>query len=167
LLLRDVVELSARETAEALGLRASAVESALFRARAALAERRPSDVALSPTDVRAHEAALARYVQAFERRDVDALVSILRGDVVTTMPPSPTWIAGRAAHRVFYGEMFARVAPGAFQLARLDCNGGPAFALYRAGALRAIEVLTLARHEVARIDHFMSPEVLALFAPLV
>jgi hypothetical protein len=51
-------------------------------------------------------AIMARYIRAFEEGDVDALIAVLREDVTTTMPPSPTWIQGLADHRAFYGQMF-------------------------------------------------------------
>jgi hypothetical protein len=86
------------------------------------------------------------------------------------MPPSPTWISGRDAHRTFYGAMFARTPPGPVTLRAVEANGGTAFGFYRATPadpaprLRAIEVLTIDRGALARIDHFMSPAVLRLFA---
>jgi RNA polymerase sigma-70 factor (ECF subfamily) len=171
LLLRDVVGLSAEETAAALGLSLSAANSALFRARQTVAEklggRDPSDLAPAAGDV--DEALLARYVRAFEGGDVDALVALLHDDVKTTMPPSPTWIAGRAANEAFYRYMFAMGRCGGSRAVRTGANGQPAFAFYRPlvpggpFVLHGIQVLTVRDGLVASIDYFMTRDVYPLF----
>lgn len=167
LLLRDVVGLSAEETAEALHLSVVATKSALHRARAAIDEHRRRDVVPQPAAVDA--ALLSRYVRALEESDLEGLVALLREDVQTTMPPSPTWISGRAANRAFYGAVFAAFPRGTLRLRRVEANGEPAFAFYRATSTRgphrlgAIEALAVSGGEIARIDHFMGPAVLALF----
>lgn len=170
LLLRDVVGLSADETAAALGLSVSAANSALFRARTAVEEklggRDPSTLAASEVD----EALLARYIKAWEGADVDAIVALLRDDIETTMPPSPTWLRGRAANEAFYRRMFASISHlGPARLVRTGANGQPAIAYYRAPApgeahrMRAIQVLDLAGGAIRRVDHFMLPEILPIF----
>jgi len=40
---------------------------------------------------------LERYVQAWESADIDGLVNLLREDATLSMPPLPTWYAGREA----------------------------------------------------------------------
>jgi RNA polymerase sigma-70 factor (TIGR02960 family) len=171
LLLRDVVGFSAEETAEALGVTVSAANSALFRARAAVDEkiggRDPVAIAEAAKDV--DEALLARYVRAWEEVDVDALVSLMRDDVQTTMPPSPTWIAGRAANAVFYRHMFALRRLQGLRIVRTGANGQPAFAYYRRSAegepfvLRALQVVEVRGGAIARIDHFLTPAVFPVF----
>lgn len=170
LLLRDVVGLPAEETAAALGLGLAAANSALFRARKTVQEklggRDPEAFAEAAGAI--DEALLARYVRAFEETNIDALVALLHDDVETTMPPSPTWIAGRAAHAVFFGQRFA-AQQGARRMIRTSANGQPAFACYRADAmdgpatLYAIQVLAGRDGLVASIDHFMTPAVFPLF----
>jgi RNA polymerase sigma-70 factor, ECF subfamily len=163
LLLRDVVELSAEETSEVLDLSTSAANSALFRAREAL----PVQPSMSLADIDRDR--LARYVRAFETNDTQALVALLRDDVRTTMPPSPTWIDGRAANAEFYRGMFGRLWPGAVRLVPTSANGQPAFGFYRAASrgqpleLRAIQLLTVVEHEIAQIDHFMMPSLGHMF----
>jgi len=164
LLLRDVAELTAAETAKALELTTSAANSALFRAR----EAAHTDPSTNANDV--DPQLVARYVRAFETNDTAALVAVLRDDIRTTMPPSPTWIAGRAANADFYRRMFEQLWPGAMHLVPTSANGQLAFGFYRAerpGArheLRAIEVLTVVAGGVAQIDHFILPALAPAFA---
>jgi RNA polymerase sigma-70 factor (ECF subfamily) len=157
LLLRDVAELSANDTAETLAISVSAANSALFRARDAL-RARPL-----PQELPVDSALLARYVRAFEQHDLHALVAVLHEDVRTTMPPSPTWIEGREANAEFYRRMFSS-PPGAIKLVATGANGQPAFGFYRAATgdahrLRAIHVITVVSQRVIAIDHFMSPSL--------
>jgi RNA polymerase sigma-70 factor, ECF subfamily len=171
LLLRDVVGLSAEETAAALEVSVAAANSALFRARAAVEARfaGPDRAEAAPSareDV--DEVVLAEYVRALEHADIDALVALFRDDMKTTMPPSPTWVHGRAANAVFYRDMFARNGPGAFRFVRTAANGQPALAFYRPTpegphALRAIELLETRDGGLRSIHHFMMPEIFALF----
>ena len=163
LLLRDVVGLSADEAAAALDQSVSATNSALHRARAAIEERvrrrDPGSFAPTPTD----EAALARYVRALADADVEAMIAIMHDDILTTMPPSPTWLLGRADNELFYRRMFASWTPGQVRAERLGANGGPGFAFYRDGELRAIEVVELRDGLIAGMHHFMQPAIFGLF----
>jgi RNA polymerase sigma-70 factor (ECF subfamily) len=171
LLLRDVVGLSAAETATALEASLEAVNSALFRARAALGGKLGGS---EPADIAAHnrvdEQILERYVRAFETADLDALVALFHQDMRTTMPPAPTWIAGRTANERFYRLMFGALAPGEFRHLRIGANGQPALAFYRSPApgapqvLAAIQLVTTRDGGIAAVDHFMLAEVYPLFA---
>jgi RNA polymerase sigma-70 factor (ECF subfamily) len=78
LLLTQVLNWSAVETADALAMSVAAVNSALQRARATLDARNPAVVprALSVEQ----ERLVARYVEAFENYDVSALTALLRED---------------------------------------------------------------------------------------
>lgn len=171
LLLRDVVGLSAEETAEALGMSVAAANSALFRARTAVEEKlggRDASAFAAGADV--DEALLARYVRAFEEANIEELVALFHDDVKTTMPPSPTWIAGRAANEVFYRQMFAKLGRGAVRVVRTAANGQPAFGFYRAASpgaprtLHAIQVVLLRDGKLASMDHFMTSEAFPVFA---
>src|SRR5215204_415373 len=93
LILREVLRWKADEVAELLGTTVASVNSALQRARATLAdlggvpEPRPLDA--DDRDL------LARYVDAFERYDIDAFVQLLHDDATQHMPPYEMWLRGR------------------------------------------------------------------------
>ncbi|HWB81030.1 MAG TPA: RNA polymerase subunit sigma-70 [Nannocystaceae bacterium] len=163
LLLRDVVGLSADETAAALEQSVSATNSALHRARTAIDEKvareGPEAFATTPQD----QAVLAAYVRAIAECDVEAMIALMHDDLHTTMPPSPTWIAGRAANEVFYRKMFARWRLGDVKLVPLGANGQHGFAFWREGSVRAIEVVELRDGLIARVHHFMQPGLVPLF----
>ncbi|HKE73042.1 MAG TPA: sigma-70 family RNA polymerase sigma factor [Acidimicrobiales bacterium] len=93
LILCDVLRWQASEVAELLDTSVAAVNSAHQRARATLADMETEP--LDPTVDPAHRALLDRYVDAFERYDIPALVTLLRDDVVMSMPPWDTWLRGK------------------------------------------------------------------------
>ena len=108
LLLRDVLGFRAREVAAMLDLTEEAVTSALKRARATLAERRPDpDVARASGEQSeaADAVLLERFVAAFVGQDVDALVALLAEDVWVRMPPLSYEYRGRAAAREFFSAL--------------------------------------------------------------
>jgi RNA polymerase sigma-70 factor (ECF subfamily) len=169
LLLRDVVGLSAEETARALDLGVAAANSALFRARETVAKklggREAGDFAESAGEI--DEALLARYVRAYEEANVDALVALFHEDLTTSMPPYSAWISGRAANEAFYRKMLARGPAGA-HIVRTRANARPALAFYRAEAgqpfrLRAIQVVGTRDGKIATVDHFMVPALARVF----
>ncbi len=163
LLLRDVVGMSADETADALGQTVSATNSALHRARTTIDERvaRRDPASFEPTAEDAQ--ALAAYVRAIAECDIDAMLALLHDDIQTTMPPSPTWVAGRAANEIFYRIMFARWRVGQVAVTPLGANGQSGFAFHRDGVVRAIEVVEVQAGAIWRMHHFMQPALLALF----
>jgi RNA polymerase sigma-70 factor, ECF subfamily len=92
LILCAVLKLSAAEAATALDTSVPSVNSALQRARATLADlpdhQRPDTVDPENADL------LAQYVDAFQRYDMTALLTVIREDAVMTMPPFELWIRG-------------------------------------------------------------------------
>jgi len=167
LLLRDVLGWRAAETAEALGTTAAAVNSALLRARAQIAQVAPviEDLA-EPTD-QVRRDLLDRYVSAFQDADLPSLVRLMRADIALEMPPQPQWFRGRAAVAGFFGEHVLGT-PGEFRMLPTGANGQPAFGAYQRdgdGVYRphAVHVLTLDRAAVAHIAVFRDPAVQALF----
>ncbi|MCB9682526.1 MAG: sigma-70 family RNA polymerase sigma factor [Alphaproteobacteria bacterium] len=92
-LLREVLDLSAADTAEALATTVPSVSSALQRARATLATVSGPDVDAPPLDAD-QDALLDRYVDAFERYDMDALTALLHDEVALSMPPFALWLVG-------------------------------------------------------------------------
>lgn len=127
LLLRDVVDLSAREAADALDTTPGAIEAALQRARLTLAAKGAQPAA--PRVEEGERALLERYVSAWHARDPGAFIALLAEDASFVMPPTPVWFHGREAVGRFVA---ARFAEHAFRLVPLRANGLPGFALYRA-----------------------------------
>jgi RNA polymerase sigma-70 factor (ECF subfamily) len=127
LLLRDVVGLSAEETAAALDMSIAATNSALQRSRASTNERARKRKSL---DIGAESAVLDRYVTAWESGDLEALAALLKEDARYSMPPHAEWYAGRPAISAFFA--FAWTAGGyrGFRVTRSSVNGQPAAVIY-------------------------------------
>src|SRR5262249_19874376 len=98
LILRDVLGFSAAESAESLDTSSAAVNSALQRARRTVEERLPERSQQATLralgDERSREL-LHGYLDAWERQDIPAIVSMLADDVIADMPPWPMWFQGR------------------------------------------------------------------------
>ena len=95
LILCEVLRWKASEVAELLETSVASVNSALQRARATL---EASDVSAADTSRSVDEAdaeLLARYVEAFERYDMEALTSLIQEDATQSMPPFDLWLRGR------------------------------------------------------------------------
>lgn len=164
LILRDVMGWKAQEVADLLNLSVAAANSALQRARVTMKKQygtEPGSHKSSSDD--AHIARLlSRYVQAWEAGDSASLVALLREDAILTMPPLAAWYRGRAAIKDFLDRhiMLANTPKG-LRLLATHANGCPAFVVYQrdeAGQYRvaALQVLTVVRDEVARIDDFLA-----------
>jgi RNA polymerase sigma-70 factor (ECF subfamily) len=161
LLLADVLGWSAAEIAECLETTVAAVNSALQRARATLAERN-AGLADEPLTADA-EGLVERYLEAFHRYDVDALVALMREDATLSMPPYTLWLQGHDAIRAWLlgrgsGCRGSRVFP-------VDANGSLAFAQYRPlddGRHRgwALIVLEGANGEIGAWNSFLDTEAL-------
>jgi RNA polymerase sigma-70 factor, ECF subfamily len=168
LILRDVAQFSAAEVAELLSTTPAAVNSAMQRARAHLAEIAPSeDTAALPTDRRRLEL-IERYCAAFERADLAALTELLRTDIALEMPPFTSWFHGReAVTRFLAARAFGE--PGAARMIPIRANGQPAAAHYRRGEdgvhrAHALHVLTDdTRGDVASITVFLDEELFTAF----
>src|SRR6185436_7091405 len=92
LILREVLRWHADEVAELLDTTVASVNSALQRARATLSTKEFSDGdPIDPID-EDQQALLARYVDAFERYDMDALTALLHEDATWSMPPYDMWL---------------------------------------------------------------------------
>lgn len=127
LLLTEVVGQSAAEVATALDTSVASVNSALQRARVTLSAKNQS-----PMPSAEHElspALVDRYVSAFERYDVDALLGLLHEDATISMPPYTLWLRGHDTLRAWLlgrgaGCRGSRLIP-------IAASGSPAFAQYR------------------------------------
>ncbi len=164
LLLTEVLGWSAAEVAETLETTVAAVNSALQRARTALAARGGNDDGGSGELTSAQAQMLNRYVEAFERYDVDTLASLLREDATFSMPPYELWLQGPANVRTWLlgvgnGCRGSRLLP-------VEACGSPAFAQYRADPAAgghkpwALVVLELSGDRIAGWNSFLDVEML-------
>lgn len=172
LILRDVLDFSAGETAEVLELTLSSVNSALHRARTSLTQRYHGRESEAPTSSLTDERTqwlLDQFVVAWETADVEGLVALLKEDAALAMPPSPSWYRGREAIRLFVaatvfadGGMFAGKASHRWRLVRTQANSTSAFAIYQrtqGNEYQAfgIHVLDFDAEGFAQITSFIDP----------
>jgi RNA polymerase sigma-70 factor (ECF subfamily) len=161
LLLAEVLGWSAAEIAGALETTVPAVNSALQRARATLAEEAPPERASDLTP--AQERLLARYVEAFERYDLDALTALLREDATLSMPPYTLWLRGPPAVRDWF--LGRGIACQGSRLVPTTANGLPAFGQYKpagpGGLLRpwSLILVELEGDRIASMTHFLDTAV--------
>ncbi|WP_405010090.1 sigma-70 family RNA polymerase sigma factor [Kitasatospora sp. NBC_01539] len=166
LVLREVLAFSAAEVAEQLGTTVAAVNSALQRARSALARVGDAGTVTEPDDPEVR-AVVQRYVRAFEAADVPALVRLLADDAVLEMPPVPLWYRGRRDYGLFLERVF-RLRGTGWAVRELTANGQPALAAYApepggGHRLHSLQVLTVAAGRVACNVVFTDPRVLDAF----
>jgi RNA polymerase sigma-70 factor (ECF subfamily) len=162
LLLTEVLGWSAAEVAECLETSVAAVNSALQRARGTLASRdlEASGAALSEQQ----SLLLERYVEAFERYDVDALTALLRDDATLSMPPYGLWLRGREAIRAWL--LGRGCGCRGSRLVATAANGLPAFGQYRPGVDGAphqpwaLVVLELSDDGILAWNSFLDTETL-------
>jgi len=164
LILRDVLRWRAAEVAVLLETSVDAVNSALRRARAALAAV-DRDSAPSPPTADDRELLVA-YIDAFERSDVDALVRLLRDDAILEMPPFELWMQGPDDIRRW---LLAVDAFGQELLTPVNANGSLAVAVYRTQAPGApptafsVQVLDTIAGRISAIHVFLEPALFELF----
>jgi RNA polymerase sigma-70 factor (TIGR02960 family) len=128
LILRDVLEWSASETASALEMSVAAANSALQRARATLEERLPAREAVVAEASVDERELLDRLIDAHERADVAAAVALMRDDVRITMPPRPWLFEGLDVVRPMLEEGLG--AEGEWRLVLTRANRMPAAGSY-------------------------------------
>jgi RNA polymerase sigma-70 factor (TIGR02960 family) len=130
LILRDVLGFHANEVAGMLDSTLESVSSALKRARASMQRRRPAADHEPPParDSPAEDAIVAKFVNAYESADLDALVALLTDDVFVSMPPMPLEYQGRDVVARFFANFFG--AGRRFNLLRTRSNGQVAFGTY-------------------------------------
>ena len=156
LILREVLKWRAGEVAELLDTSVASVNSALQRARAALAR---SDLASAPEPLdQDARALLERYVDAFERYDLDSLTALLAEDATWSMPPYELWLQTHQDIRAWC------LGPGigcrGSRLVATAANGSPAFGQYKPAPTGgyepwALHVLELSGGRIAGICFFL------------
>ena len=166
LILREVLHWRADEVAELLETTVASVNSALQRARATLARRKAApERPTAPLDD-AGRALLGRYVDAFERYDMDALTALLHEDAVWNMPPYDLWLHTHLDIRRWC------LGPGigceGSRLVATSANGSPAFGQYKPAAGGghepwSLQVVEIADGRISGITFFLDT---ARFFPL-
>jgi RNA polymerase sigma-70 factor (ECF subfamily) len=160
LILCEVLRRQASEVAELLETSVASVNSALQRARATL-DASDVPVADAPRSVDPADAELlARYVEAFERYDMEALTSLIHEDATQSMPPFDLWLTGREDIFTWWfgpgiGCSGSRVIP------TVAANGAPAFGQYKPNEAGtgfvpwALQVLELRDGKIAELTFFL------------
>jgi RNA polymerase sigma-70 factor (ECF subfamily) len=171
LILRDVLGFSARETARVLETTPVSVDSALQRAHKTVDERLPSHTqqeTLRQIGDDELSQLVDRFLAAWERNDVDAVVSLLAEDARLVMPPLPTWISGRD-HVAAFLRAYPLSGVRRWRMVPTSANGQLALATYSwdeqtaAFMPHSLSVLTLRQGKIEEITAFMTPEPLSHF----
>jgi len=158
LILREVLRWKADEVAELLETTVASVNSALQRARSTIASSHPTPTEpIEPMDD-ARQALLARYVDAFERYDMDSLTALLHEDATWNMPPYDLWLQTHDDIRAWcmgtgIGCLGSRLVPTL-------ANGSPAYGQYKPAAEGGLEpwsvqVLELSGDRISGITFFL------------
>jgi RNA polymerase sigma-70 factor (ECF subfamily) len=165
LILCEVLRWQATEVAELLDTSVASVNSALQRARATLAAGNVSAGDPSPELTADDQALLARYVEAFERYDMEALTSLIQEDATQSMPPYDLWLRGRDDILAWW------VGPGggcrgSKMVPTVSANGSPAYGQYKPSATGdgydpwALQVIELAEGRIVEFTFFLDTETL-------
>jgi len=157
LILCEVLRWPAAEAAELLDTTVAALNSALQRARATLGALPPGG-RLDALD-KADAELLERYVDAFERYDIQRLVELLHEDAVQSMPPFAMWVQGAGD----IGRWMVEPGPSGCRGSRLlptAANGCPAFGQYRPDpgggyAPWALQVLEISGGKIVGMNFFL------------
>jgi RNA polymerase sigma-70 factor, ECF subfamily len=165
LLLRDVLSYSPAETARLLDTSVAAANSLLQRARATLkSDHEPPGRPLDATD----RQVAAKFVDAWQRRDIPALAALLAEDAILRMPPQRAEFIGRTAVVDFFATVPAGGRLDLIDLVAIRANGQPALAAYlpdERGDCRGygIMVLDIAGGAIVTITGFPDPALFAAF----
>jgi RNA polymerase sigma-70 factor (ECF subfamily) len=163
LILREVLGFSAKETAEMLETTVASVNSALQRARAAVADRVPERSqqatlrSLGNDEVRE---LVGRYVDAWERCDVEAFAAMLAQDATFAMPPMSTWYQTREGISIWAAQS-PMTGDWHWKAVVTQANGQPALAFYawdepsRAYLPFALNVLSFRDREIVNVTAFI------------
>ncbi len=174
LILREVLRWKATEVAELLDTSVASVNSALQRARATLTENDVTESdAEAPMD-EAQQALLARYVDAFQRYDIESLTALIAEDAIQSMPPIAMWLSGREEIFSFWLTTGA-ACRGSKVIPTVSANGSPAFGPYKPSGPNgehepwALQVLEISDGRIVEMSFFLDVErVFPLFGlPLV
>ena len=161
LILREVLRWKASEVADLLDTSVASVNSALQRARATLGDGAATEATAAEELDDEQQALLARYVDAFERYDMDSLTSLLQHDATWNMPPYELWLQ---THRDIVNWC---IGPGhacrGSRLIRTVSNGSPAFGQYKpapGGGFEpwSLQVLEISGDRISGITFFLDTQ---------
>jgi RNA polymerase sigma-70 factor (ECF subfamily) len=164
LILRDVLGFSAREVAETLETTVAAANSALQRARSAVEQRTPDESQQKTLRTLGDEGVreiVQRYVDAWDRDDVDGVVAMLTDDAAFSMPPLRTWFRGHDALRIFLAG-WPLSGKWRWRHVETRANGQPALAFYawdpdeETHLPFALNVFTLGGGRISDVTAFVS-----------
>jgi RNA polymerase sigma-70 factor, ECF subfamily len=164
LILRDVLGFSAREVAETLETTVAAANSALQRARSTVERRLPEESQQATLRTLGDDGVrdiVQKYVDAWDRDDVDGVVAMLTDDAGFSMPPLRTWFRGHDALRIFLAGW---PLSGAWRWRHLEtsANAQPALAFYvwdpneQTHLPFALNVFTLRGDRISDVTAFVS-----------
>ena len=158
LILKEVLRWKSDEIAELLDSTVASVNSALQRARATLANEQINEgETLRPLD-EDQRILLARYVQPFERYDLDSLIVLLHEDATLSMPPYELWLEG--ATEIRHWMLGHGIGCRGSRLVATVANGSPAFGQYRPAAGGgyepwALQVIEISAGRITGINSFL------------
>ncbi|HEV7584771.1 MAG TPA: sigma-70 family RNA polymerase sigma factor [Solirubrobacteraceae bacterium] len=164
LILCEVLHWKASEVAELLETSVAAVNSALQRARATLESADVADAGHGRLSDHDREL-LARYVDAFERYDIDALTALIHQDATQSMPPYELWLSGRE-HIFAWWLGPGAACRGSRVLPTVTANGSPAFGQYKPSDSGtgydpwALQVLEVIDGRIAELTFFLSTDTI-------
>jgi RNA polymerase sigma-70 factor (ECF subfamily) len=165
LILSEVLRWKAAEVAELLDTSVPSVNSALQRARATLEATNLSVSDPAPSLDEPDRELLARYVEAFERYDMEALTTLIHEDATQSMPPFDLWLSGRDDILAWWvgpgaGCRDSRVIP------TMAANGSPAFGQYKPSPSGngyepwALQVLEISDSRIVELTFFLGTETI-------
>jgi RNA polymerase sigma-70 factor, ECF subfamily len=164
LILCEVLHWRASEVAELLDTSVAAVNSALQRARATLESADVLDAGDGKLSEHDREL-LTRYVDAFERYDMDALTALIREDATQSMPPYELWLSGRD-HILGWWVGPGAACRGSRVLPTVTANGSPAFGQYKRGESGsgydpwALQVLEVSGGQIVEFTFFLATDTI-------
>ena len=165
LILCEVLRWRATEVADLLETSVASVNSALQRARATLDAAKIGAGGAGPAPEQVDRELLERYVDAFERYDIDALTSVIHEDAVQSMPPYDLWLQGRDDVFAWWlgpgiGCRGSRVLPAG------SANGRPAYGQYKPSPEGdghdpwALQVLEVESGRIVELTFFLDTDTL-------
>jgi RNA polymerase sigma-70 factor (TIGR02960 family) len=169
LILKDVFEWSSKQISETLGMSTAAVNSALQRARETMDRTKLRSDELSRMDAEPDRDLLSRYVEAFEKFDIDALVALFHEEGCMSMPPFSMWIHGKDDLFKFF--LLTRWHCEGSRFVPVTVNGGyPALAQYVPNPEDTsilipwgIHVLEIKDQKILHVQNFINTKLFSRF----